>query len=80
VKIEIKDTGIGMDEKEIPRIFNRYYSKSAGKRLQVRESDWHLPRNFIELHNGKIYVDSESRKRFNIYGNCSRLSKTRQKR
>ena len=59
IKIVIKDSGIGIHEKEIPMIFNKYYSKSAVMGKASSGIGLTFTKELIELHNGKIYVESK---------------------
>ena len=64
LRIKIQDSGIGIDKDDIPKIFNRYFERSAeaqkvnatGKGLGLA-----LSRNMIVLHGGKIDVTSEGK-------------------
>jgi signal transduction histidine kinase/AraC-like DNA-binding protein len=62
VKIEITDTGIGISHKEVPKIFNRYYSKSPHLDMSSTGIGLAFARELIELHNGKIFVESKEAK------------------
>ena len=61
IQIKIIDTGIGIDEDEIPKIFDRFYrvdmarnSENAGAGLGLA-----IARKAIELHQGTIEVTSK---------------------
>jgi signal transduction histidine kinase len=61
VEISVSDTGIGIAAEDQPRIFEEfrqvgtdYAHKSEGTGLGLT-----LAKKFIELHGGKIWVDSE---------------------
>lgn len=60
VKIDIEDTGIGINEKEIGQIFNRFY---RGKSLTIADSEGagiglYLARRILEGQGGNIIVTS----------------------
>lgn len=62
--LKIRDTGIGIDENELPKVFDRFYqvnnqnSKSHGG-TGIGLS---LVKELIELHHGQIQVSSEKNK------------------
>ncbi len=53
--LEVSDTGAGMDEKEIPLIFERFYSGSGGG-LGLGLT---IVKELVDAHEGKITVNSE---------------------
>ncbi|GHT07655.1 hybrid sensor histidine kinase/response regulator [Bacteroidia bacterium] len=59
--LSIRDNGIGIAEKEIPHLFDRFYqgefSKKSGTGIGL-----HLVKTIIELHRGTIDVESEKGK------------------
>jgi DNA-binding response OmpR family regulator len=59
IKIAIRDTGVGISEKELPKIFKRYYSKSTHQERHGTGIGLAFARELIELHHGRIYVESK---------------------
>lgn len=57
----IKDTGLGIDKKEIPHLFQKFYQSASGKKSQQTGSGLGLviSKNIIELLGGKISVNSK---------------------
>lgn len=58
-EIEVSDTGIGIPEDDIPRIFERYSQAGSRKNLPGFGIGLALVRNLVELHGGVIFVDSK---------------------
>ena len=60
VKIKVKDTGIGISENALDRIFDRFSQEVNSNYTQESSSGIGLAiaKGFIELHKGKISVDS----------------------
>lgn len=56
--IEIKDTGIGISEKDLPHIFERFYQSASGKNAEGVGIGLSLVREFTELLGGKVSVTS----------------------
>lgn len=64
VEIAIKDTGVGISEKQQKIIFNRFAQADSVSKKQYRSSGIGLTlvKSIIELHNGTIRVESELNK------------------
>lgn len=68
-KIEITDTGKGIDEKDLPNIWNRYYKKEKNHKRNVVGTGLGLSivKNILEQHNFKYGVNSIKNKGTTFY-------------
>ncbi len=57
--IEIEDSGIGIEEKDKQRIFNRFYRASNVKNIDGSGLGLSLSKSIIEGYLGSIFVESE---------------------
>lgn len=62
--ITITDTGIGIDENDIPFIFERFYRTDISRQRKTGGSGIGLTivKSIIKAHNGKIEVESKKGK------------------
>lgn len=60
-KISIKDSGIGIDESDLPKVFNKFFivKNITGFTEQGSGIGLALVKELVELHKGKISVDSK---------------------
>ncbi len=61
VVVQVKDTGIGIDKKNIPNLFTKYY---RADRVETRETKGTglglaICKEIVEKHGGKIWVNGE---------------------
>jgi PAS domain S-box-containing protein len=61
VQVDVTDSGIGIDPKDIPHIFDRFYRTEQAEVQAVNGSGLGLSivRMFVELLGGKIWIESE---------------------
>ena len=61
MEIKVSDTGIGISEEEIPKIFDKFYRVKNPKTRQVVGTGLGLPivKGIVEAHQGTIEVDSK---------------------
>ncbi|MDL5503760.1 MAG: ATP-binding protein, partial [Candidatus Methanoperedens sp.] len=60
VKISVADTGIGIRERDVPRLFQEFEQLDSGMSRKYEGTGLGLAitKNLVELHGGKIWVES----------------------
>jgi signal transduction histidine kinase len=59
IRIEVTDTGVGIDPEELERIFKEFYQVPGRRNRGGSGLGLSLTRNFVELHHGTVSVESE---------------------
>lgn len=60
-KIEIKDSGIGIDEKDLPNIFIRFYHAKNQQKNNSTGLGLAICKKIVEIHNGNIKIESQKK-------------------
>jgi len=62
IEISVTDHGVGIPENEIDKIFTRFFRANTAKGITGTGLSLNLCKNFVDLHNGKIFLTSEEGK------------------
>ncbi len=59
VVVEVRDTGIGIAEADLPRIFQRFYRANKARTLRGVGLGLSITQKIVEAHRGRIEVESK---------------------
>jgi signal transduction histidine kinase len=64
IKVSVSDTGSGIDKADLPLVFDHFYKadKSRQRSHGGAGIGLALVKNYVELHGGRVWVDSEAGK------------------
>lgn len=58
VTISVRDFGCGIPEKELPRIFERYFRAETARGFGGSGIGLNISKSFVEIHNGELAISS----------------------
>lgn len=61
LRVDVTDTGLGIEPKDQPRVFDRFFRashKRAGRRIEGSGLGLAISKSVVELHGGRIWVES----------------------
>lgn len=69
VKIAVKDSGIGIPKEELGNIFSRFFRAKNAVRVRTEGTGLglYIAKNIVEMHGGRIWVESEEGKGTTVY-------------
>lgn len=61
LEVKVSDTGIGIEDKDILRIFDKFYRERSGRTKHISGTGLGLSivKGVVDVHRGSIYVESE---------------------
>ena len=59
IRVQMIDTGIGMDEEELSHIFDKFYTKKGPGNLNGSGLGLVIAKEIVKKHGGKIFVESK---------------------
>jgi len=63
IRIIVEDTGVGMTEEELDKMFKSFSRGMAGNRLYTKGAGLglYISRKFVEMHGGRIWAESKGK-------------------
>jgi two-component system phosphate regulon sensor histidine kinase PhoR len=58
-RVDVKDSGVGIETRDLPRIFERFYKSDGSRRTDGSGLGLALVKHTIEAHGGSVSVTSE---------------------
>lgn len=76
VQIQVRDTGSGIPEEDIPHLFQKFYRVDSSMTRTVGGTGLglYIAKKIVELYNGRIWVESQLGKGSTFYVNLPRLT------
>lgn len=75
VVFSVRDSGVGIREEDLPRIFERFYKTDRARAGKGTGLGLSIAKHVVEMHGGKIWVESEEGKGSAFYFSIPFLSK-----
>lgn len=60
IAVDFQDTGVGIDEAELPHIFERFYRVDPARSVQGFGLGLPIARKIVEMHGGRIELESSA--------------------
>ena len=67
IRFAVRDTGIGIPEEEVPRIFERFYRVDKSRTGSGTGLGLSIAKHIVEAHGGKIWAESVERRGSTFY-------------
>ncbi len=59
VAVSVSDTGVGIEQEELPRVFERFYKSDKARRSEGTGLGLAIAKHIIQAHGGSIWVNSQ---------------------